>query len=366
MNKHIKTLLMDQKDSSKNQKINDYLISLPKIKNTNIINLIKYELSITYNYPLLNNENKQTDKYNKLYFTYLKYKCPEYYFTLLELNKHGIHFSNFYNKICGWYFNNEVDSDKLENIDIIIIFYINRCNENTIDKKINELLNKFDIKNINIDKKETFINIYEIKDNGILFLTQDPFDLSKKLYIYVYGICEDTNSFISFSSYYYNSNIKYKKTFITYYKYFTNEIIVDNYINTTVNKLDGIQYGYNSFCFIDKNINNNINNNNNNIINENNYEFKLLNLIELTDLPNNIKIFLKKIKYKDFALLLHEESGCININNLYKFINNSKINNFFIVKENIIIKNESRIKVLSSNILYEPLRIESGEVKDFL
>jgi hypothetical protein len=344
MNKYIKTLI------SKN---NEDLIQLQKIKKNNIMNLIKYSVSIKYNYPLLNYEEKSNLNYNKLYFSYIKNKCPEYYFTLLELNKNGIHFSNFYSKIGGWYFN--CDEETL--YDVVILFYINKCNENIIDKKINELQHKFEINKITIEKKDTYINIYDVKENGILFLTQDPFELSKNLFIYIYGICEETNSYVSLSSYSFNPVMKYKKSFISYYEYFTSKLINYEEPYKKRNNFNLITHGYNNFCFIDKSFIE---------INNLGYEFKLLKIIELTDLPNNVKIFLKKIKYKSFNILLYPEVGCININTIYKFINYSKLNEFFIIKENILIKNEPRIKIISSNIQYDPLKIECGEIKEFL
>lgn len=353
MNKYIKSLLY---------KNNDLLITLPKIKKTNIINLLKYEVTINFNYPLINIEHSISRNYNKLFLIYIKHRAPEYYFLLTDLNKNGIHISNYYTKISGWYFESEKD-----NIvdDVIIIFYINKNNESIIDKKINELYNKYQIKNIDINKKETFINTYDIINNGILFISQDPFDLSKRLYIYVYGICDELNSFISFTSYYYNTLIKYKKIFITYYKYFSIELEGFEYNPQLLDDINKFNYqsktGYNIFSFIDKSIITPCN-----IRSDINYEFSFLNIIELTDLPNNVKLFLKKIKYKSFTILLYEQGPCININEIYKFINNSKIDNFFIVKENVMLKNELRIKVLSSNILYEPLKIESGAFREFL
>jgi hypothetical protein len=165
---------------------------------------------------------------------------------------------------------------------------------------------------------------------------------------------------------------KYKKSYIILYKYFSNDIIYEP-IELDISKFEDMSSkitGYNNFCFIDRTFKKTSDCiNKNNIINTNiinSYEVNFLNFIDLIDLPNNKKIFLKKIYYKSFIILLYEEGDCININTFYKFINISKLNNFFIIKENVYIKDDCRIKVLSSNLEFEPLRIESGIKKDFL
>ena len=53
------------------------------------------------------------------------------------------------------------------------------------------------------------------------------------------------------------------------------------------------------------------------------------------------------------TILLNDETKTININSIYRFINYSKITDFFIIKENCYLQNEYRIKVLLSNIYFE-------------
>lgn len=346
MNKYIKTLISYE---------NKEIFELPKLKNDSKIDLIKYKVGIKYRYPLLNKSFEEYRGYNKLFLNYVKNKAPDYFFTILELNRNGIHLSNMYTKITGWYLEESV-YEELD--DLIIIFYINKNNEAIIDKKINDLYNKFQIKNINVVKKPTFINIYNIALNGVLFITQDPFDLSKKLYIYVYGICKENNSFISYISQFYNTQIKFTKAYKVYYSYFTNNI---NYFPTLLpsNNLDnsGTIYGYNNFTFIDKT---------HIEIGELNYEWNWLNMVNLYELPNHKEIYLKKIRYKTYTILLCEEYGCFSINHKYRFIEEAPNELFFIVKEDIFIKNELGIKVLKSNLKFKPLKYREREKYSFL
>ena len=91
-----------------------------------------------------------------------------------------------------------------------------------------------------------------------------------------------------------------------------------------------------------------------------------MNIIDLIDLPNNTKICVQKIIYKEYTILLFEDYLCININTYYRFINNTKLHKFYIIKNNIFIKNKERVKIIESNLQYKPLRIESGKVNSFI